>query len=271
MFRKRTWKWVIVATIVASVLTAGATVVMAQTGEDTVMPRAGTLFARMPKGEGWGENDTNLADALGITPDELQAASDKARQAVIDKLLEDGTISQEQADAMAENERMGGIVGRGMTRYQGSDSGLDQGTLLAEALGISPEELAAAQQTAEEARMAQAVADGKITQEQADMMAARSVLKDYLNPEKLLADKLGISVEEFRDQMVEMRASAVQQAVEDGVITQEQADSFLSGNSSGLFGLEGFDRGGFHRHGGHFDGFQGPRPSRVPEVDSDNL
>lgn len=271
MFRKNNWKWVLIATLVASVLTVGATVVMAQTGEDNVSPRMGTLSVRMTRGEGGEGNDPYLAEALGITTDELQAAMDKVRQAMVDQLLEDGVINQEQADAMAENDRLGHFAGRGMPRFQGSANELDQGALMADALGMTTDDLEAAQRAAQKARVALAVLDGDITQEQADAMETHNALKDYLNPNKLIADKLGVSVEELGDQMAEMRESAIQQAVEDGVITQEQADSVLSGEGPGILGPGDFrGRGNFHEQApGGFDGFRGHRFPRLPEVVSE--
>ena len=125
-----------------------------------------------------------LADALGITVEELQAALAEAR---------DGLAGQPRP---AE--------------------------LLADALGITVDELKAACEAAWEARLAQAVADGRITQEQADMILARRALADYLDRDAI------------REAIRAIYEDAVQQAVTDGVITQEQADAILSGGGLGM-------------------------------------
>jgi hypothetical protein len=151
---------------------------------------------------------------------------------------------------------------------------IDHQALLAEALGITVEELQAAQEQAHAAAIQQAVDEGLITQEEADQMTARMQLRSYLDPEALMAKALGITEQELqaardegkpiavliyelgldpatvRTQMQTAREEAIQQAVTDGVITQEQADQILAGPAFG--GPGGF--GGPHRGGG----FGGP-------------
>jgi hypothetical protein len=152
---------------------------------------------------------------------------------------------------------------------------------LAEALGITVEELQAAQKAARAAAIQQAVADGVITQEQADLMSAHDALRGYIDRDALLAEALGITVDELHAAWEEgksmpdlldelgldaaavneaLRAAyeaAVQQAVTDGVITQEQADLILSG-----------DWPGFHMPG---DGMRpgGPGPGHPPAGSDD--
>ncbi|MBP6471969.1 MAG: hypothetical protein KBE23_16730 [Chloroflexi bacterium] len=135
---------------------------------------------------------------------------------------------------------------------------------LADALDMSVDELDMARQTARETLLTQAVADGRITQAQADEMAngnfsVRGYLGDlrqeYLPKETvdaIIADALGLTVDDLtaaRDagqrlpeiaaqQGVELSAvqaalqaalaDALQQAVADGRITQAQADDMLS-------------------------------------------
>ncbi len=129
-----------------------------------------------------------------------------------------------QAAAPERGERMPGLgkIGHG-SEYQG---------YLAEALGITVEELEAAQDEAENAVIDQAVADGEITQEQADLMRARSAVKEF---SATLATEL--SYEE-----------TLAAAVDAGVITQAQADSLLA--QQGQFGGGGRGgRGGSQRDG----------------------
>jgi hypothetical protein len=112
-----------------------------------------------------------------------------------------------------------------------------------------------------------------MTQDQADLMAARGQLMSYLDRDTLQAKALGISTEELqaaydegkplvvlayelgfdqatlRTNMQTAYTEALQQAVADGVITQEQVDQ-LQNNPRGGFGSpEGRGRGfgGFGR------------------------
>ncbi len=177
-------------------------------------------------GVGVGPTDTYLADALGITTVDLTAAQQKAYEAGIQQALDAGLITQAQADQLRNGQGRRGLP---MLEWSGAD--VDHGALLADALGITTTQLTAAQQVAADARLAQAVTDGKLTQAQADMMKAEQALRQYIQDNKLY-DK------------------AVAAAVADGVITQAQADTILAGrtNMRGDFG-----RGGF----GDFDGPRG--------------
>lgn len=237
-----------------------------------------------------GDHEALLAEALGISVEELQAAHEAARAAGIQQALADGVITQEQADQLLSGERNGTRGGpRGAPRGKsGSFGNIDRGALLAEALGITPEQLQAAQEEAHDAAIQQAIDEGLITQEQADLMEAHRALKDYLDREALTAQALGITPEELqaareagqshrelieelgldratlRENMQSAHEAAIQQAVADGVITQEQADQIQSGEGRGKFGGprghgspggKGHFRGGKGRHGG--DGFRG--------------
>lgn len=151
-----------------------------------------------------------------------------------------------------------GSFGRG-ERFGGQ---IDYDSLLAEALGISVEELQAAREKANAAAIQQALDQGLITPDQANLMAARSQLVNYLDRDALLAKALGISTEELqaaydegkplvvlawelkidqdtlRTNMQNAHTEAIQQAVTDGVITQEQAD-LLQKNQPGGIGFRG--------------------------------
>jgi hypothetical protein len=171
---------------------------------------------------GMGDANTYLAEALGISVDELQAAQQAANEAAIQQAVDEGLITQAQADALLERSGFpGGRDFRGPGGFWGSDT-IDREALLAEALGIGVDELQAARDTAQEAALQQAVTDGKITQEQADMVKAQQALRDYLDEQGL------------QDSVRSLYASALQDAVDAGVITQAQADSILS--DAGGFG-----------------------------------
>ena len=207
------------------------------TSAQTSTPVAPTT-ATAPAGRG-ARNGTNadingrgtyLADALGITETDLQAAETKARAAEIQQAVTDGLITQAQADAM-----LNGTAGQRGVHIDLRGANIDHEKFLAEALGISVEKLQAAQETAAKAELAQAVTDGRVTQAQADQITAEQALQKYIVDNGLFK-------------------SAVDSAVKAGVITQAQADTILAQTKAGGFGFGGMERGGGR---GGFDGGPG--------------
>ena len=231
-----------------------------------------------------------LADALGISVEELQTAYEDARTAAIEQAVDEGLITREQADEMLV---WGGWGRRGfdLFRFRRAPKGVASGTideeaLLAEALGITVDELQAAREQANQAAIAQAVEEGIITQEQADEMLSRRNLQSYLERDALLAEALGMSVEELkaayadgetlsslmsergldaatvRERLQTAYEDALARAVADGVITQEQADEM-----DGRFGFSmPFGPGG---RGGHRGGSGRGHPSAPGADESD--
>ena len=112
MNSKTNWKqWltagIVVGAIVLAALAMAPMTTFAQTDDGTsdqpavpAMPWAKGAMRGFDLGDMRGEYQGFLADALGITVDELQAAQLKARDAMIDKAVADGTLTQEQADLM---------------------------------------------------------------------------------------------------------------------------------------------------------------------------
>lgn len=161
---------------------------------------------------------------------------------------------------------------------------IDYDALLAEALGITVEELQAARDEAHVAALVQAVAEGLITQNQADLMLARRTLRTIIDHDELLAGVLGVSIEELqtarqegslpdliagldlapaevREAMRAAYAEAVQQAVDEGLIEldPEQLDELLNGEGFGFRRLgpgRGFGGHGFPGAGPGAGGFQ---------------
>lgn len=173
--------------------------------------------------------DAALADELGITVEELTAARLAAKETVLAQLVAEGTITQAQADAILSGEGLRSI-GPLMTSEA-------MHAVIAEALGITVEELTAAQ------------ADGQR-------------LTD-------LAAELGVAIEDVQTAVQEAHDAAVQQALADGLITQEQADWLLERGAMGMHNGMGMQDGmgmqggmGGHRggmgghHGGMGGGFQ---------------
>ncbi|MCS6827483.1 MAG: YckD family protein [Caldilinea sp.] len=128
---------------------------------------------------------------------------------------------------------------------------------LAEALGITVEELQAAQLKAQNAMIDKAVEDGYLTQEQADLLKAQYAFRQYLS---------GQAQQSLED--------ALNAAVEAGALTQEQAD--LLRNAQSRWGLRGFGgRGMFGEgfHGGrgfHFRGMMPGSEAPAPTPDANS-
>jgi hypothetical protein len=258
----------------------------AQTLQVPMFGRALGHFGPGDFGFGSGENQY-LADALGISLADLQAAQQEASDAAIQQAVDQGLITQEQADAMILRGS-GLYFDRGLEWRGVSDaSGIDYDALLANALGISVDELDAAKTQAQDQMLADAVANGELTQDQADLIKARQALQSYLDPDALFAQALGITTDQlqsYRDEglslseildevgktATEVRDAeqaafeeALQQAVSDGVITQAQADQILANGFRGLggFGCPG-GFGGSRGRGGF--GFPGLAPDSTP-------
>ena len=143
--------------------------------------------------------------------------------------------------------------------WKGANAGQYQ-QFLAEALGVTAEELQAAQLKAHNAMIDKAVEDGYLTQEQADLLKARHAFMQYL---------AGQASQSFED--------ALNAAVEAGAITQEQADLLRNAKSQwglgafrgrGMFG-EGF-HGGRGGRGFHFRGMMPGYPAPAPTPDANS-
>lgn len=180
---------------------------------------------------GRGDNQEALAAALGIPVEELEAAYTAVRAAQIEQAVADGLLTQEQADQLAQ--------GGGGFHLRGGLMAGDQGEALAAALGITVEELQAAQAQVRADEVAAMVEAGTITQEQADLMLARQAVQNYVDQDALQA-----AVQSVYE-------TAVAEALSAGVITQAQADAVLSNLSDGLGGFGGFGGPGFGGPGHH--------------------
>ena len=183
-----------------------------------------------------------------LNSDTLNTAYQTAYAAALKQAVSQGLITQTQADQLSTN---GNVFPFG-DRWDGwlTQNGIDLNTYLADALGISIAELKSAYQTAYYANIDQAVTDGKLTQDQADMMKGKYALSNDTT---------------FQSSMKSAYTDAVNQAVSSGVITQAQADLILK-NSDNMFtpGLGGWGgRGETHGHGGG-GGMNGEPPTSLP-------
>jgi hypothetical protein len=209
-----------------------------------------------------GYSQQDLATALGIDVTKLQAAYAAANTEALKEAVSKGLITQAQSDqitARGINNRPVGGFGRPGT------SGIAYNTLLANALGISTDQLQAAYTQAFNTNLDNAVKAGTITQAQADLEKGRNALSNNAK---------------FQASLQSAYEAAVKQAVTDGVITQAQADQILKDQSGkgfpggfgglGVFGAQGLGGsggpGGFapRGFGGGTGGKRTPRKPAQP-------
>jgi hypothetical protein len=126
-----------------------------------------------------GDRQTLLAEALGISVAELEAAQAEAHAAALQEAVAAGLITQEEADLMAAGQLLRGLIERDAIMAQVLGVTVEElqaaktaGTMqaLVEASGLTQAEIMTAMQEAHAAAIAQVVADGLITQEQADAL-----------------------------------------------------------------------------------------------------
>lgn len=141
---------------------------------------------------------------------------------------------------------MGGPFSGWGRHSMGSDANYE--AQLAEALGITVDQLRAAQDAAVDNGIKQAVDEGELAPKQAEGMLTLRKLRPYLNPEALAARVLDMTPQQLemamdqgqslwdlaqerrldfgtaREKFLVAGKAAVQQAVADGTITQQQAD-----------------------------------------------
>lgn len=177
-------------------------------------------------------------------------------------LLAELGVTQEEWDAAKESVR---------ATIEASDERPDKETrraMFAEALGVTVEQLEAAKETVREAKLAEMLANGEITQEEIDLMEARKTVKETIDRKAVMAEILGVTVEELeaaradgtvrdlveesgltreeiKTQMEAAFDAAVDQAAADGLITDEQAEQLKEAGMGK--GGRGHGKG---RHGG---------------------
>ncbi|CUS03718.2 protein of unknown function [Candidatus Promineifilum breve] len=211
---------------------------------EEVIPESTTVVPSRG-GSRLGVDDEALAAALGITVDELDAAQEAARIALIDQAVADGHLTAEEGETMKTD---------GSRLHHSSQYGYDKDEFLAAALGITVDELNAAELTAYQTMVAAAVEAGTLTQEQADLLLARKAAQSYLDTDALNATVRAAYAE------------ALAEAVAAGDITQAQADALLAQLETQTFDFGFGGHGGRGGHGGGRGGRGGSSLDTLPET-----
>jgi polyhydroxyalkanoate synthesis regulator phasin len=189
MFRKRRLAGVLVAALVLAVAVAGVAVAASD-------PQA-------------GQSKTNLfqnfiekfAGNLGVGQDEVVAALDATKKQILDEAVQQGRLTQEQADKIAAAKNGGmGWFGDFQGRKHGVKPGFREGGRIysdgmADVLGITPDQL-------------------------------KTELQSGKKLSEIIADH-GFTAEQFNQEMLEIKKESLSKAVADGKMTQEQADRMM--------------------------------------------
>jgi DNA-directed RNA polymerase specialized sigma subunit len=163
---------------------------------------SGLAFAQsgaqaFPEGNYYQNFVAKLAANLGMEQSEVTTALDKTKQQMLDEAVQQGSLTQEQADQMAKRMQDGcGLPGfRGAQKHDrgaGFGRNLDN---MATVLGMTTDEL-------------------------------RAELKSGKKIQQIAQDK-GMTLDQFREKMLEVKKEALAKAVSDGKLTQDQADKML--------------------------------------------
>ena len=126
-----------------------------------------------------GDEGAALAEALGVTVEELEAAMRQVMLDRIDAAVDAGMLTEERAETLREAIEAGEEPGhgRGFRGHHGFGHGLgwhgdegDEGAAFADALGVTVEELEAAIRQVALDRIEAAVDAGMLTEERAEML-----------------------------------------------------------------------------------------------------
>ncbi len=159
------------------------------------------------RGLGWmtelrGRMGEAVADVLGISVEQHGAVMDTARQQVIEQAVDEGVLSQEQADGMLERMESGfGFMGMPFARggrMSGRIGGPENSliSVAADQLGLTVDELLS------------------------ELEGGRSIAD--------VAEQRGVNAQTIADAYIAVRTEILDEVVAEGRITQEQADEMLA-------------------------------------------
>ncbi|NPV93104.1 MAG: DUF2680 domain-containing protein [Firmicutes bacterium] len=150
---------------------------------------------------------TKLAANLGLEKSQVSTALETTRSQVLDEAVQQGKITQEQADKMKSKPGMGGFYGVGpMKGHRPGDKGTGNSQGMMQFRGKHLEGTAS-------------ILGMTVDQLQAELKAGKKL-------SQLITDH-GLTQEQFNQKMLEYQKQQITQAVTDGKLTQEQADKMI--------------------------------------------
>ena len=150
---------------------------------------------------------SKLATNLGLEQSQVSTALETTRNQMVDEAVQQGKMTQEQADKIKSQQGMGGFYGIGPMvghRAEGKGTGNSQGMMPfkgkrlegpASILGMTVDQL------------------------QTELKSGKKLSQ--------LVTEHGLTQEQFNQKMLEYEKQQINQAVTDGKITQEQADKMI--------------------------------------------
>ena len=144
---------------------------------------------------------SKFAANLGVGEDKVTEALDATKKQMLDEAVQQGKLTQEQADKIAANKDFGfGGLGFKHVRdhnFMGKGRNLDD---MANVLGITADQL------------------------KTDLQSGKKIQD--------IVTEHGLTMNQFQQKMQELRKDAISKAVTDGKLTQEQADKILQKNEA---------------------------------------
>ncbi|MFZ5631925.1 MAG: DUF2680 domain-containing protein [Bacillota bacterium] len=189
MFQKRRFVGILAVALILAVTVSG---VALATPNPQANPDKANLFQDFL---------AKFAGNLGVDQDKVVAALDATKKQMLDEAVQQGRITQEQADKIAArpNENFGwfgDFHGKKHDRKPGfKEGGRNFNDDMAKVLGITPDQLKAEFQSGK-----------KLPQ----------IITDH-----------GLTAEQFNQKMLEMKKEALAKAVSEGKLTQEQVDKMI--------------------------------------------
>jgi hypothetical protein len=190
MFQKRRFVGMLVVVLILAVTVAG------------VAMAASNPQANPAKTNHFQDFLAKFAANLGVDQDKVSAALDTTKKQMLDEAVQNGRLTQEQADKIAAspNGYFGGWFGDFQGKRHGGKPGFKEDGRnfdndLAKALGITPEQL-------------------------------KSEFQSGKKLPQIITDR-GLTVEQYHQKIMEIKKEDLAKAVSEGKLTQEQADKMI--------------------------------------------
>ena len=177
---------------------------LATLDRDEILAQAlGISAAELQAARDEGQSPRQLARALELDPGSIRQNLAEARAAAIEAAVASGLITPEQGRLLADNPRPVRPNPRVRANRAYQERGIHRGrqildAALADALNITVDQLEAARQEALTVTVELAVEEGRLAGERADRILARAALARAVEPDDVLALALGITPDELQ-------------------------------------------------------------------------